>query len=279
MKDAGMIRKILLPLDGSENSESAFQWLKRFAGPGISLVTLFRAIHPEDRPTEAREYLMRYERELNYAGIPAQVRVGYGDPSKAILRAAMSEACSMILMATRGGSPVKRWILGGVTEKVLRLSPVPVLIVQSGTKFPKKGRIGRLLIPLDGSKLADAILPWAEEMARFLRARTVFLHVRRPLGTRREELAALRKRVVRQELRLKERGLTAEFRILHGDPALTILEESRPGDLIATTTHGAGGFKRMLLGSVAEKLIHQSEVPVVAYKTAAQVWPRVLREV
>ena len=48
-------------------------------------------------------------------------------PARAIVRTAVEEGCELILLATRGGSKVKRWIMGGVTEQVLRMSPIPVL--------------------------------------------------------------------------------------------------------------------------------------------------------
>ena len=63
--------------------------------------------------------------------------------------------------------------------------------------------------------------------------------------------------------RLRQKGLSARFKVREGDPAEALLKHARPSDLIVMTTHGLGGLKRWLLGSVAEKVVHQAKVPVL----------------
>jgi nucleotide-binding universal stress UspA family protein len=70
---------------------------------------------------------------------------------------------------------------------------------------------------------------------------------------------------------LAKEGVRSSFVEQYGDPADRILQFADANDLIVTTTHGAGGFKRWVFGSVAEKLIHDASIPVLVYKTAAQV--------
>ena len=274
-----MLNKILVALDGSENAERALPWVKRYAAKGPSQVVLFRAV---DSGTveleEARAYLQRIEREVNYAGISCKTRVRRGRAAPEIVRAAVEEDADLVLMTTRGGSPVKRWLVGGVTEQVLRLSPVPVLTVRSQTPLPHQARVRRIIVPLDGSKLAEAPLSWAKRLARFLRAKLIFLHVypSGPAGlTARngEAFVGLRKRILPLCSELRVDGVKAAFKLQRGDPAERILIYPDRYDLILTTTHGFGGFKRWVFGSVAEKLIHASEVPVLVWKTPAQVKP------
>jgi nucleotide-binding universal stress UspA family protein len=133
----------------------------------------------------------------------------------------------------------------------------------------------RVVVPVDGSKLAERVIPWAKELAKFLKARLVFIHVypAGPVGlsARSEErFDALRKRMVFMVDRLKQQGVNAAFKLRRGDAAERILKHVGPSDLIVTTTHGFGGFKRWVFGSVAEKLIHQAHTPVLVYKTLAQ---------
>jgi nucleotide-binding universal stress UspA family protein len=284
-----MLKRILLALDGSENAERALWWVIQYAGREKAQVLLFRAVdtsilEPEfisSNLKDAFNYLQRMETEVNQAGIPAKVLVRQGKPAETIVKVAMEERCDLILMSTRGGSRVKRWAIGGVTEQVMRLSPVPVLPIQSRTRPAKNDRVRRILVPVDGSKLAEAVLEWATGFARLLKARLVFLHVypQGPAGRRRraeETFEALRTRMTRLCQLLGREGVKAKFIVRTGDAADRILGYSDMNDIILTTTHGAGGFKRWIFGSVAEKLIHESRVPVLVYKTFSQVKNKVL---
>jgi nucleotide-binding universal stress UspA family protein len=208
--------------------------------------------------------------------------VRQGKPAQAIVKAAMDERCDLILMTTRGGSTVKRWTIGGVTEQVMRMSPIPVLPVQSRTRSAKNDHVRRLIVPVDGSALAERVVPWATDFARLLKARIVFLHVypAGPAGLSNhaeETFDALRKRMVRLcQILKKERGVKAAFKVRTGDAAERILGFADMNDMILTTTHGGGGFKRWVFGSVAEKLIHEARIPVLVYKTFSQIKEKAL---
>lgn len=284
-----MLKKILLALDGSENAERALWWAAKYAGREKAQVVLFRAVdtsilEPEFIPSQVKDalnYLLRMETELNQSGLPTKVIAREGKPAETIVKVAMEERCDLILMTTRGGSKVKRWVIGGVTEQVLRLSPIPVLPIQSRTRPAKNNHVRRVLVPVDGSKLAEEVVPWAIELARIQKARLVFIHVYPPVhaGVRalaRENFEALRTRMIRRCELLKKEGIKARFVVRTDDPAEAILAHAGMNDMIVTTTHGEGGFKRWIFGSVAEKLIHEARVPVLVYKTFAQVKNKVL---
>jgi nucleotide-binding universal stress UspA family protein len=284
LKEENMLKKILLALDGSENAERAIPWVKGYAAPEKAQVVLFRAVDTTYLEKEfisselqsAKDYLLRMEKELNYAGIPTKMVVREGKPAPAIVRVAIDEACDLILMTTRGGSKVKRWVLGGVTEQVFRMSAIPVLALRPRMLTPKQGHVRRVIVPVDGSKLAEGVIPWARSLAGFLKSKLVFLHVypSSPRGLRgwdEDNFDALRERMAYTVGRLKKQGVKASFRLRRGDPADRILRFTDRSDLVVTTTHGFGGFKRWVFGSVAEKLIHESRVPVLVYKTLAQV--------
>jgi nucleotide-binding universal stress UspA family protein len=273
-----MLKKILLTLDGSENAEKALRWAKQLGGQEHAQVVLLRVVPPNNDPEsrtrerqEAREYLQRMEKELNYAGIPAKTMVRRGKPAREIVDAAVEEGCDLILMATRGGSTVQRWVIGGVTEQVMRLSKVPVLPVRSQLALPKQGHVHRIVVPLDGSKLADSVVWWSIRLAQLLKAKLVFLHVypngRRGWNAKRFE--ALNTRMTRICESLTRQGVPATFRLQRGDAAARIINFAGHDDLILTTTHGSGGFKRWIFGSVAEQLIHGAESPVLVYKAPA----------
>jgi nucleotide-binding universal stress UspA family protein len=281
-----MLKKILLALDGSENAERALWWVTQVAGREKAQVVLFRAVdtkilEPEFIPSQVKDaldYLLRMETEINQAGLPTKVVARQGNPAETIVKVAMEERCDLIVMTTRGGSKVKRWAIGGVTEKVLRLSPIPVLPIQSRTQAAKNNHVRRVIVPVDGSTLAETVVPWAVDLARLMKSRLVFLHVYpRGMGSLAEDIfEAVRARMVRRCELLKKEGVKAQFKVRTGDAAERILGFADRNDMIVTTTHGEGGPKRWLFGSVAEKLIHEARVPVLVYKTFAQVKSKVL---
>jgi nucleotide-binding universal stress UspA family protein len=276
-----MLKKILLALDGSENSEKAIPWVKRVAAQETAQVVLLRVV-PSARKVpargvdreEARDYLLRMEKELNYAGVPTKVMVRRGRAPREIVDAAREEGCDLILMATRGESTIQRWALGGVTEQVLRLSTIPVLPVRSQLSMPRQGHVSRVIVPVDGSTLAEAPLWWSARLARLLKAKLIFLHVypngaERKCGWDRKSFDALQRRLTQFCRALSGYGVKASFRLQRGDAAARIINYADEHDLILTTTHGFGGIKRLVFGSVAEKLIHEARVPVLVYKAPA----------
>ena len=276
-----MFKKILLPLDGSATAEQALFWAKQYAGPDKAQVVLLQVLHAEypleGRPfragsPDAQHYLQGIERELNYAGIPTKILLRNEPVPRAIVETARRESCDLIVMTSRGASKVVRWLIGGVTQQVMRLSPIPVFIVRSSIAPMVHEKPKRILVPQDGSPLARAVLPWAEGLARFHRASFAILHVRATSG--RPEAIRMDASVVRELTRraatLRARGIKVTTLMEEGDAAEEILKSCQPRDLLVITTHGRGGLKRLVLGSVAEKVIHQVSVPVLVYKKPAR---------
>jgi len=275
-----MFKKILLPLDGSKTAEQALFWAKQYAGPDKAQVVLLQVLHAEypleGRPfragaSEAREYLQGIERELNFAGIPAKILLRNEPVSQAIVEAARRERCDLIIMTSRGASKVVRWLIGGVTQQVMRLSPIPVFVVRSSVAASLHERPRRILVPQDGSPLARTILPLARDFARFHRAALALIHVRSRSHTLRSESSERKaaKALERRAGALRSGGVRVSALIEEGDAAEEILKACRPGDVLVLSTHGYGGLKRLVLGSVAEKVIHQAPVPVLVHKKPA----------
>lgn len=266
-----MFRKVLLPLDGSTAAEQAIFWAKQYARPSKAQVVLLQVLHTEyplkglpfrAGSEEARLYLQGIERELNFSGVPCKI-VLRGEPiSRSIVETACNERCDLIVMTSRGASKVVRWLIGGIAQQVMRLSPIPVLIVRGPIAESVHERPKRILLPQDGSPLARTILPWAGRLALLHRASLALLHVREheeSRGTAGPGLSSV-------SAHLRKKGLRVTVQLEHGDPAEQILKACRQGDLLAMTTHGRGGLKRLLLGSVAEKVVQLAPVPVMVYK-------------
>ena len=209
-----------------------------------------------------------------------------GEPDEEIVAAATRRGVDLIAMASRGRGAIGRAIFGSVADRVARTATVPVLIVRAATEETGKPvSIARLVVPHDGSEIAARALPVASDLARRL---GIPVHVVRavdpvaslPMGrgmfgtapmvsaeiTDRvwQEAEAEAKATVADAIaHLKDEGIPASGAILNGSPFFAISEATKPGDLIVLTSHGRGGARRWLLGSVAEKLVREAPVPVL----------------
>jgi nucleotide-binding universal stress UspA family protein len=144
----------------------------------------------------------------------------------------------------------------------------------------------RVLIPLDGSELAESILPFAEKLAGPLDAEILLLRVIEPLSTAGAlangdvvgpdglflEQVRAKEYLSNLQERLGERGLRARSVLGLGVPATEIVEHAKAhkADLIAMSTHGRSGFGRLVFGSVAEEVLRTAPVPVLMIRMVAR---------
>lgn len=130
----------------------------------------------------------------------------------------------------------------------------------------------KILVPLDGSACAEDILPKVEKLATELKAsiallRVAYVHTFPGVDPTEAEVTVVREAeeyVHKIEERLKAKGFKVDSHVRYGDEAEEILDHAaqKDIDLIAMSTHGRGGVKRWLLGSVAEKLLRHSPKPI-----------------
>jgi nucleotide-binding universal stress UspA family protein len=141
-----MYQKLLVPLDGSEISESILPQVLSVAKPCNATVILFQAHESIEAPIreamgediaakldivnreDTQAYLDRVAGDLANQGIKTEIALAKGKPAEAIIQYATTHAIDLIVMATHGRSGISRWAFGSVAEKVLRQSPVPVLL-------------------------------------------------------------------------------------------------------------------------------------------------------
>ncbi len=273
-----MFERILVPLDGSEIAESILPQVTRLLRRQDCHLHLLRVVdvHPGadfDAPVdlagrwaEAEKYLNYMAKSLGDRGIRLRTSVVQGNPADVIRETTIREKIGMVAMSTHGRSGIRRWLFGSVTEKVLRSKlEVPILVVRSfPTAASASGEIRRILVPVDGSGAALAVIPSAVELARLFGAMIVAVHVTKqefsfPLEATPEH------RLGRAVEALREAGADAVGVLAEGDPGCEILEACRVhcADLIAMTTHGRSGLSRWVLGSVTEKVLRASEVPML----------------
>ena len=298
-----MYERIMVPLDGSNAAEMVLPYAEEIATKFNSEIALVSVAEPT--PVESdhlfRAYLKTIQEKVrtelgNWGakpGTPVTIAVLAGKPAQEILSYAADKNVSLVVMASRGTSGEGPWLLGNIAAKVLRATTKPVLLVRKEAPaegLQRKGLIKRILVPLDGSKVAEQIVPHAEELARCMGAELIlfqayesFLGVIsgeamvtmsaeeiKEANRHREEDAKAYLRTIAGTLR--EMGLTVSEVVVPGDPADVILSyaESNAVDMISMSTHGLSGLKRWVFGSVTDKVLHAGDMPVLVVRAAGQ---------
>jgi nucleotide-binding universal stress UspA family protein len=303
-----MYRRMLIPLDGSKTAETILPYARFLAGSLKLPVELLAVIDVynlaplrnerdedflrsiiEKTVQEARDYLDDVARSL--PGITTCCFVEKGKPEEAIIEKAADDKETLIAMATHGRSGINRWVLGSVAEKVLRATTSPLLVVRGGEdgKLDVEAAFDTILIPLDGSELAESVVPTAVALAKAVNARVVLARAYElPLATyagadeyyipKYDELKAMLEQEAGAYLEaevneLKGNGVEKVYSVvLEGAAPEKIIDLARKTskNLVAMCTHGRSGVKRWVLGSVTEKVVRHSGEPVLVISAKAE---------
>jgi nucleotide-binding universal stress UspA family protein len=290
-----MYQTIMVPLDGSPLAERALPFAKTLATASHGRILLFRAVTlPTFGLTDPAIYQARamYEAESYLADIaqriapapPIETIVVTGDAAPMIFEEIREHAVDLVVMSTHGRSGVGRWIYGSVADEIMRQANVPVLLVPASIAITwPTDRAPRILVPLDGSLMAEEALETTRVMAKTLGAELQLLEVKVPLTyTYADPAAYMIYEVQEQEFdaqhyletiaaRLRADGLAVTTFQAIG-PAATMIASTaveQGSDLIAMSTHASGGVTRLLMGSVATGVIQHSSVPVMIVRPVA----------
>jgi nucleotide-binding universal stress UspA family protein len=306
-----MFRTLLVPVDGSDLAESALAYATRVAAPVDGNVILLRAeaLRMRRRPARvsadpasttwlvpvhpaARMTLDAAACRAQAEGVTAEVdfqryRLGRARAAEAILAAVRERRPDLVVISTHGRSGLARWRYGSVADQVARGADVPVMLVPAtvARSWPTSRPL-RILVPLDGSALAEEILAPAGQLAEQLGAELLLLRVAEPdppgvhlrvphrgdpshergLATARGYLAR-----ILDSIRRVDTVVTA--RAVPGDPATAIAEAAREAgaDLIAMTTRGRGGLRRLIPGSVAVATLQRAALPILLVRPGIAV--------
>jgi len=304
-----MYRSILVPLDGSEFAEAAIPWalsIANRAGANLELVRVHELYALQDphaswAPYIASEDTAFWEQEQAYlaerarrlrATATAQVTAKLLDGlvEEAILKHAQSKPVDLIVMAIHGRGPLDCFLAGSVAEGLVRHGSAPVLLVrpQEPLHGPEpEPSLKRLLIPLDGSELAERILEPAIALGSAMDAECILIRAVEPTSpldgfavivdpiaierSKNARTAAAQAHLDQVAERLRTRGLRTQTQVVVGKAADAIVEAARRQDikLIALATHGRGGLGRFVLGSVADKVVRSAFTPVLVYRPHA----------
>jgi len=288
-----MYERILVPLDGSGLAEVALPYAEELAGRLGSEVALIYVSESAEVP---RQYIHQfYLQKISEAikegaertpgksvakAIKVESAVLVGHPGEEIVDYAEKEDISLIVMATHGRSGIRRWALGSVADKVVRSTKRPVLLIRAKGARPEvgeKGILNKVLVPLDGSKESEAVIPYIEELASKLEAEVVLLHILAPdylfyqaerVWQRESGRASAKRYIGKVAAQLKRKGIAAKAELIEVT-AGTVAEEiigfadEIVADLVAMSTHGRSGVGRWVFGSVADRVLRGGNTPIL----------------
>ncbi|MDY6876821.1 MAG: universal stress protein [Chloroflexota bacterium] len=315
-----MYRQVVVPLDGSELAEEVLPHVAEMIRGQDSHVCLLSVtptmrgvassgvdLSPDARERqrveqELEKYLRQVARRLEPAAAEVEVTVRSGRPADEVLAFADYVGADLIAMTTHGRSGIRDWIFGSVADRILRGATCPVLLVRAG-QARLRTTYQRILVPLDGSELAEQILPYVKAfihpdrifpledelrdgtrvflvsvLTAGLGDRTVALLTSYPPGL---QLSTTALRYAEVEMRrylrsvaavLRDHGAVVHIEVRQGAPADEILDYAAQveADLISMTTHGLSGLSRWVYGNVAGKVLQGAYSPVLLVRPASE---------
>jgi len=302
-----MYRSLLVPLDGSAYGEHALPLalsIARRAGALVNLVqvhvpfTVMFADSIAPGTYEAEAKVMEHERAYLDEVVKRLATVSPIRVTSALLEGPVvaetlsghsaNAGADLIVMTTHGRGPLSRFWLGNVADEMVRRATTPILLVRPQEKaldLASEPVMRHILIPLDGSALAELVLAPAGALGSLMQFEYTLVRVYGPeidlVPLSYEGLGGFKPgeeelRVEAQDYlnrvaeRLKGKGLKVQTQVVLGQhPASSILDmgQSLSVDLIALETHGRRGLPRLLLGSVADKVIRGASTPVLVHRS------------
>jgi len=273
-------KKILCPVDFSDSSKQAFSFAKRLAE---AFNAKLHVLHVTPKPPEYYAYLVPeygvyaprmeegIEERMNsfledWKGA-YQKFVRVGTPYKNVLRMAEHDKYDLIVMGAKGVSPLAPMLVGGTAERVVRGARCPVITVRE----KPDATIDRVLFCTDLSEDSLKAGPYATTIAEKFGATLYLLHVIELGEPHNEAMYHKLEEQLLKKLKVtgKAKALTVKKMVrrnLEAGMEISNFAREEKIDLVVMTTHGRGGLSRLLLGSVAEKVIRFAPCPVMTVR-------------
>ncbi len=290
------IKHVLIPLDGSlfaEHTLPVAQVICQAHDARLTLLAVlpmkgsYLALSPpqseggsqfEAGRKEKEEYLSLVAQRMKEMGVDVDYVIADGHPVAETINSLSREIqANMVIISTHGRSGISNWLMGGVANKIIQLVNRPTLVIRPVkeplTLLPPP-QIKRILVPLDGSEIAEQALAHACGLATAFKGEVLLLAVPEVpdaamYGSMTDLIAQMRAREEAKSIqyleslttRLQEAGVSAQSIVTGSNPAHTIISvsESAAVDLIVLTSHGRGaGVDRLLMGNVAERIVRHT---------------------
>jgi len=286
-----MIRfqKILCPVDFFPGSLHAFDYALELAKNYGARVVALHVVEPviptiyepafsvPDLTNALEKESKRLMKNLNSkaakAGVPLESQVKLGDINTEIRQTIEKTKTDLVIVGTHGSKGFERWLMGSVTEKLMRHCPVPLLVIggrrKAGAAAPA---IGSILVTTDFSDGTANALSYAYSIAQERQAKIDLLHVvdelallEMPSNIRESVIAGVRKNLDRLVPEKARALCETHTTVATGTPYQAILKTAKKDKvaLIVMNVHGKGMLDRVLVGSTAERVVRGAECPVL----------------
>lgn len=296
-------KHILLPTDLSPNSEAAVPFAVALAKQSGATIHLFHAFEDEAGKALASGILIgasawlasvhkQREQKLRDFATNLATRTEldithtcvHGHPAVEAVKFAAKIHADLIVISTHGRTGIPHLFLGSIAERILRLSPVPVLTVRPGENVPAVLRT--ILVPTDFSENANAAIPYAVELAKQHGAKLILAHVvenstyysdstwSEGIGPDVEQwMEAIKaqgeKKLAETAARLAlehDLVVTTELKCGNAHAKICAIAEKHKADLMVLSTHGYTGFSHLAHGSVAERVLRSCSMPMLSIR-------------
>ena len=299
-----MYSRMLIPLDESKLAEQVLPYARYLAKALAIPVELLEVVDSEalkllanpeqgryvdtllaDRKASARNYLETIAG--SFQGTRVTFSVENGKAEELIIDKAAADKDTLIVMATHGRSGMQRWLLGSVADKVLHGSTNHLFLIRATEQGKTDGEapLKKVIVPLDGSPLAEKVLPYVVDLGKKMRLEVVFQRAYAlppaisadEYGTYSEELfnqleAEAKDYLTEKIKEVEQDGLKNVSSVVdlgYGAEEITSLARKTPDNFIAMCTHGRSGVTRWVLGSVTERVVRHSGDPVLIIRAGA----------
>jgi len=298
-----MYSRMLIPLDGSKVAEQVLPYARYLAKALALPVELFQAVDAEALETLANPVQGRYVDTLlnerrassqeyleivakSFEHVPASSVVEIGKPEDLILDRATADPQTLVVMATHGRSGIQRWMLGSVADKVLHGVANDLFLVRATEQGKSDGAapLTKVIVPLDGSPLAEKVLPQVVELGTKMSLDIILTRAYAlPPAISPDEYAGYGQELFDQleaevkdylEKKSKElskqglRNISYVVDLGYGAEEIIALARKTSNNFIAMCTHGRSGVKRWVLGSVTDRVVRHSGDPVLIIRAA-----------
>jgi nucleotide-binding universal stress UspA family protein len=293
------IKNVLVPIDFSERSLEAFETALSFTkrtGAQLHLVHIYEPDYPLTTvmampivlpPVQVAQGVRRHLKQLaKKYGIELRsgnAHAAEGRPFEEICRIAREQKIDLIVAATRGNTGMKHLLLGSTAERIVRYSPCPVLVVHPKAKNRKSAKpdlmFGKIVVPVDFSECSLKGLDYAKALAKQFDSKLVLLnsvafqyyimsdeYARYDLPLLMQQAEKASRRQMRDLIEKTDwDGLevTESLQLGHAGQQICARAADQHADLIVTSTHGATGFRHILVGSTAEYVVRHATCPVL----------------
>jgi nucleotide-binding universal stress UspA family protein len=292
-----MLEKILVPLDGSKLGELALSYAEELASAFNSELHLISVVERRDLEYQrmVEVYLKKITEETQTSVLEENSEVIIksavidGEPAAEIVRYAQHKRICLITIVSHGHSGIMPWTMGSTANKVVQTIQTTVLLVRASL-FSKKRQpaklFSKILLPLDGSEIGEAALPYVSQIAQKLKSEVILFsviesgqHVHTIGGQdyihfSEQQVESMRietnKYLAITSKKLSDNGVNVRSMVREGDAASEIIKYAKENNirLVAMSSHGRSGMRGWVFGSVSNKVLQVGKTPLLLVRVS-----------